>query len=671
MRSLLGTEPARARWWLVLCAIAWLLAAIAGPASALGDRPPRLPAEPALLQAGEEMRVLGQAEVSVLRDPAGTLGIDAVSGPSMRSRFEPLADGLNLAYTTDALWLQVELQRANQAPRRWRLELTTTFLDDVRLFVPLPGGGYLDLQAGDRVPFEERAVAFRRPVFDLRLPDEQPRVYYLRIRTESVVSMQFVLWRPDAFERHLQRDTLWIGGLLGMALLSSLFFFEAWVVNRYRLLLMASAANLAFALFAASNLGVISQYVLHDRPEWADALNPFTMALFFPLLCSLLGQVLKLAEIFPRVNRLQLVVTVLCALGAGSKPLGLLALFGGRLLMLGMLFGLAWMTLAAWLARCARRQGAWVALALTACTASFAVAPLIALGALPPTRHLEVFWVVACLGFVLIAQATVLVEVRRSRQRHLEAERAVLLARRDAEQALQWRRQQAQYFVGVAHDLRTPLSAARLGLANLERQLVQAAPEVRARLDRLQASLHRAGDMLERHLHLQRLEQPDAEATRVPATVEECLELVRAQAIEAWPDREVRVTVRDGVPATLPMDLDLVVRAIVNLLSNAARAAPVGTAIDLEVVADGADGVGFLVRDHGPGLRGRSLETLLEMHWRRPQPAAPRASGVATLAGFGVGLPLVHRIAQLHGGRVDYRRDGEWTEFSLWLPARV
>jgi signal transduction histidine kinase len=32
-------------------------------------------------------------------------------------------------------------------------------------------------------------------------------------------------------------------------------------------------------------------------------------------------------------------------------------------------------------------------------------------------------------------------------------------------------------------------------------------------------------------------------------------------------------------------------------------------------------------------------------------------------------LPLVHRIAQLHGGRLEYRRNRDQTEFTLWLPA--
>lgn len=652
----------------VACLVVLLCAGVA--AWFAGAWAPRAPAEWRPLQPADTMRVLGPAELSMLRDPEGALDVAAVSGVGMRPQFQAVPDGLGLAYTDDAIWLRVELQRSAPASKRWRLELTSTVLDDVRLFTPLPDGGHRELQAGDRFPFAERAIAFRHPVFDLHLPDDRPQVYHVRLRTNSVISLQVVLWRPDAFERHVQTDTLWIGGLLGMALVSALYFLEAWAVNRYRLLLTAGVATLTFAVAAASNLGMLSQHLLPGLPQWADTLHPFTMALFFPWLFRAFSQALNVADLYPCLNRLQWVASVLCVVAACAKPLGLYVLFGGRLMMLGIVCGLAWITLMAWLAWYARGRGALLAAALTLCTASFSAAPLIALGVLPPTRHMELFWVAAWVGFVLLSQATVLAEVRNVRIRQLEAERAVLLARHDAEQTTAWRRQQAQYFVGVAHDLRTPLSAARVGLANLARQLEPVSPDVRVRLDRLQASLRRAGDMIERHLHLQRLDQADAEIACERVTVAQCLALAEVDVVDAWPATEFRFAQRGGSPADLVVDIGLVARALVNLLGNAARVAPAGSAVELDVVGDGRGGAGFVVRDRGPGLGDLAPETLFEMHWRRPRPAQTPAPSAATLPGFGIGLPLVHRIAQLHGGRLEYRRDGDLTEFTLWLPAR-
>ena len=323
------------------------------------------------------MRVLGAAELSMLRDPGGTLGIDAVSAPGLRAQFQPVATGVGVGYTEDVIWVRVELQRVGQASAHWRLELTATVLDDVRLFAPLPGGGHREFQAGDRFPFGERAVAFRHPVFDLHLPDDRVHVYHVRIRSSSVISLQGVLWRTDAFERHVQRSVLWAGALLGMALLSAFFFFEAWVVHRQRLLLVTAAAALAFGVTAGSNLGLLWQYLLPDRPVWADNLHPFTMALFFPLLFAVFGQVLRVAQLYPRLNRLQWVASVACVLAACTKPLGLYALIGGRLMMLGMLFGLGWIALSAWMTWYARRRGALLAFTLTLCTVSFSGAPLV------------------------------------------------------------------------------------------------------------------------------------------------------------------------------------------------------------------------------------------------------------------------------------------------------
>ena len=211
-----------------------------------------------LIAAVGPMRVLTGAEVEMLRDPGGGLGIDDVAAPAAASRFRPIGQGLGFSYTDDAVWLRLHLRRAASDPADWRLELTSTYLNDVQFFEPQVGGGFRSRQAGDRHPFAERAVPYRRPAFDIHLPDTHPRVFYVRLRSDSTFTMQFVWWQARAFDASMHRDTLWIGGLGSIVLISMLFFLQAWFLNRDRLLLSAAGVTPSFAVAAAANLGSTS-----------------------------------------------------------------------------------------------------------------------------------------------------------------------------------------------------------------------------------------------------------------------------------------------------------------------------------------------------------------------------------------------------------------------------
>jgi hypothetical protein len=64
-------------------------------------------AEP--LQADQRMRVLGPAELSLLRDPTGQLRLEQVLSGAMATQFQPLAGRLRLGYTNDVIWLPASL----------------------------------------------------------------------------------------------------------------------------------------------------------------------------------------------------------------------------------------------------------------------------------------------------------------------------------------------------------------------------------------------------------------------------------------------------------------------------------------------------------------------------------------------------------------------------------
>jgi signal transduction histidine kinase len=97
-----------------------------------------------------------------------------------------------------------------------------------------------------------------------------------------------------------------------------------------------------------------------------------------------------------------------------------------------------------------------------------------------------------------------------------------------------------------------------------------------------------------------------------------------------------------------------------NLVDNAVRYTPAGGLVTVEVDATESGAVIF-VRDTGPGIAEEDREHIFEPFYR--------GHAQKNIPGTGLGLPIVKRIAERHGGRVEVRTaPGEGTEFRVFLP---
>jgi signal transduction histidine kinase len=97
-----------------------------------------------------------------------------------------------------------------------------------------------------------------------------------------------------------------------------------------------------------------------------------------------------------------------------------------------------------------------------------------------------------------------------------------------------------------------------------------------------------------------------------------------------------------------------------NLVDNAVRYTPAGGSVTVELAAQESAAT-LVVRDTGPGIRPEDLEHIFEPFYRgQPQKNIP---------GTGLGLPIVKRIAERHGGRVEVETaPGKGAAFRVFLP---
>ncbi len=215
------------------------------------------------------------------------------------------------------------------------------------------------------------------------------------------------------------------------------------------------------------------------------------------------------------------------------------------------------------------------------------------------------------------------------------------------------------FLEAVSHDLRTPLTAILGSALTLE----QSGPDL-SRDDsedlirRIAMNARKLERLLSDLLDLDRLQRGIVSPQLRPTDVRELVERCVAE-LEIPEGRRLELDVR---PMTVSIDGAKVERIVENLLSNALRHTPPGANVWL--TAEPKDGgVLFTVEDDGPGVPGDLRAAVFEPFRQAPGSAAEHSPGV------GVGLSLVLRFAELHGGRAWLdERPGGGASFHVFLP---
>jgi signal transduction histidine kinase len=224
-------------------------------------------------------------------------------------------------------------------------------------------------------------------------------------------------------------------------------------------------------------------------------------------------------------------------------------------------------------------------------------------------------------------------------------------------------RQQMEFVAGVSHELRTPVAVIRSAGENLAHGVVGDPERVRKYGDAIHAEALRLGEMVERVLQFAGIES-GRPLTRAALAIEPLI----SEAVDATLPTATGFTVDCHVDANLPPvagDAAMLRSAIGNLIANAAKYGGADRWIGLraETSSDRRE-VRIIVSDHGSGIAAADLPHIFDPFYRGSD------ATVRQVQGSGLGLALVRRIAEAHGGRVTViTREGAGATFTLHLPA--
>ena len=246
---------------------------------------------------------------------------------------------------------------------------------------------------------------------------------------------------------------------------------------------------------------------------------------------------------------------------------------------------------------------------------------------------------------LLAAMAQRMAELQGSRDEH-DAQRRQLSADlvRLMNQTDGAIRAKDRFLAAISHDLRQPLQSMDLALEGLRRH---ALPAQTRELAQLQADMHTLTDVLDGLLLMSQLDAGALQAQSAPCPLQELFaEMLAAQADNA---RCAGVTLhaRAGTLAAYT-DPGMLAGLLARLLDNAIKASPRGGRVLLAARRHGT-GIRIEVRDGGIGIAPIHQPRVFDEFFQVGNPERDRRKG------FGLGLPIVSRLAALLGTRVELR----------------
>ena len=226
-------------------------------------------------------------------------------------------------------------------------------------------------------------------------------------------------------------------------------------------------------------------------------------------------------------------------------------------------------------------------------------------------------------------------------------------------------RRKDEFLAMLGHELRNPLAAVALGLELVHAKLAEAFPpqdKIHATHGRINQQVGHLARLVDDLLDLARINSGTVRLHTQPIVLAEVIDSAVAVSRPLIEQRKHKLELElPAEPIRITADPVRLTQVVANLLNNAARFTAEGGTIALRCQR-APGGVDITVTDNGCGISPALLPRVFEMF---VQEEHPRGGG-----GLGLGLTIVKRMVELHGGTVSARSagPGQGCEFKVRLP---
>lgn len=603
------------------------------------------------------------ATLGVLEDPQNLLHLHDVQTNRTFSQLQS-DDVFNVGYSASTWWLRVTLP-ADDTPTQRILEIPYANLSHITLYLP----GQPPIYSGEEIPHEQRAWPHRDFAFPVYTQDTET-IIYLKVRSAGPITVPVLLWEQRAFTNSTLFDyikqSIYYGGGITLSLYNLLIFFSL----REHLFLRYAIFACCIVIAIMSGNGIAGQYVW--PAEWSA--NPHLQPLLYSL--ALLTGIdfsrhfLDLPCLMPKSNKALIAllsiitINIVLALCATSAQLEWKLMSSVSIVSVCIIFGLA--VRAVYLGN---RNARFFLLAWATFLAGILIASLrnfglvdtnfITANAVQLSSALEML----LLSFALadrirhersareMAQRDIL-RIRQTLVESLQAselqlERAVTQRTEELHRSLENEQAVLERYIRfgafISHEFRNPLAIIRAQVALLSKETARGINNLEQRISALLNATARLSRLFDDWLGSDRLRQATQALSLSPIAVAPWLQRCAAEYRERYTHHRVRVHLPAERLPTLSVDEPMLRIALGNLVDNAAKYSPLGTNIDIRAEANETQ-LTLSVCDQGPGIAPEFQAQVFNDYFRvSPDSGTP---------GLGLGLALVKRVVDLHGGHI-------------------
>ncbi len=628
------------------------------------------------------------AAVEFLEDSGGKLTLtEILSDSSLEAGFRPApisGRDINFGFSKSSYWLRIPLKRYADLSTNAVIELMYIYIDRIEFYAP----GKAPVITGSAFPFSTHPIPNRFYAFPIEL-STQEQYFYFRIQSEDALTVPLAVWSADKFSAESQQDlmmqSLYYGGVLALALYNLLLFFS--LKDKTYLYYSLYVITLGLGMLAGNGLG--KQLLWPDSPAW-NRVSQSTILSVTSVLAILFAQsYLQTQRQTPKTHVFLnlliaafsfVAVSLAFSVDGGYPIAGLL----NAMLVLSVLFGCTIVVTPIRLIYSGQRGYryfllAWGVLSLGVMVATFRFLDWL------PTNALTAYAVQISSAFEMVLLAFALADrihqetklKQQSQDEALELKQSMLktlaVSERKLEQQVkertwalesslakekQIRIQYIRFGALISHEFRNQLAIIRSQVSVIDKEYQQGIVNLEKRIPIINLTINRLTSLFDKWLQDGRLNDSARALSIKPIDLAFWLGDLIQQYETLESSHQFELKLNPSV-TDLFSDIDLLTMALKNLIDNACKYSPEKSLITIEVRQQDRM-VGIAVIDQGLGIAVEHQQQIFADYFR--------VNPETTVQGLGLGLSLVKRIVNRHGGYIELTSViGCGSCFCIWL----